>query len=483
MPVQESGAGVIRLPPQNIDAERAVLGALLLDDRLMDDILGSVLSRNGEEFYRDAHRRIFEAMARIYETREPVDLVTLSNQLRKTGELEAVGGEAYLSTLVSDTHTAAHCANYAKIVREKALLRKLIGAAGEIARESYDTAEDVDSFLDNAERRIFAISQDKVRSDYVALKDLTEGVFGRLEVLSKSDKEFTGTTTGFSDLDWKTGGLQPGHFVIIAARPGMGKTSLALNIAQSVGIRERDAEPVLIFSLEMSRQDLTMRVLSSLSRINADKFRFPKKIRDDDWAPLASAMDQLKNARVYLDDTAAVSVIEVRGKARRLKRKENGRLGLVIVDYLQLMRGGGRYDSREQEIADISRSLKSLSKELQAPVLALSQLNRQPEKREDKRPTMADLRESGSIEQDADLVILLYETTEDEFKENRITRFPKMMEADGKTVENTTSNITVSIVKNRNGPTGRIFMQFRKDVTRFDLFERERGGWGGEDAF
>jgi replicative DNA helicase len=452
-----------RLPPQNLDAERALLGGVMLDNEIFDKITGVV---DESDFYRESHRRIFEAMAQLHKKAEPIDLVTLGDQLRSTGGLESVGGSAYLSQLLSVVPTASASEHYAKLIREKAILRKLIAASDEIARESYETSEDIEKFLDGAEKKIFEIAQTKVRTPYVSVKEVAREAFKRLEMLSTSDEDLTGTTTGYRKLDDRTSGLQPGHLVIIAARPGMGKTSLALNIAQNVAIMA--GKPVIIFSLEMSREDLTMRMLSSQSSISAEKFRFPKRMQDADWGPLSAAIDKLNNAPIFLDDTAGISVMEIRGKARRLRREMKRDLGLVVIDYLQLMRGGSRYDNREQEISDISRSLKALSKELKAPVIALSQLNREAEKRPDKRPTMAELRESGSIEQDADMVMLLYETIDKEYQDLKIQ---KATTPEGDNTESRTVDVTVNIVKQRSGPTGPIIFRFFKSITKFGLPE------------
>ena len=431
-----------RLPPQNLEAETSVLGAVLLENEALNRVL-EILKE--DDFYRNAHRRIFSAILHLYEHSEPVDLITLSEVLKTRGELDDVGGVEYLNSLVNGVPTAANISYYAKIIKEKALLRKLINRTTEIVSQSYSISGDVDEFIDQAERTIFEISEDRVRPSFYPIKDLIKSSFKTIERLYEKRQLITGVPTGFQRLDELTSGLQPSDLIIIAGRPSMGKTALALNIAQNASVQA--AIPAAIFSLEMSKEQLALRMLSSEAKEDAHRLR-GGFLSESDWPKLTRAAGSLSEAPLFIDDTPGLSALEMRAKTRRLKIEHN--LGLVIVDYLQLMRGRARADSREQEISDISRSLKALAKELSIPVIALSQLNRRVEERGDKRPQLSDLRESGAIEQDADVILFLYrEEVYNKSEENR-------------------GKAELIIGKQRNGPTDKVDLAFLDKYTRFE---------------
>lgn len=431
-----------RLPPQNLEAETSVLGAVLLENEALNRIL-EILKE--DDFYRNAHRRIFSAILHLYEHSEPVDLITLSEVLKTRGELDDVGGVEYLNSLVNGVPTAANISYYAKIIKEKALLRKLINRTTEIVSQSYSISGDVDEFIDQAERSIFEISEDRVRPSFYLIKDLIKSSFKTIERLYEKRQLITGVPTGFQRLDELTSGLQPSDLIIIAGRPSMGKTALALNIAQNASVQA--AIPAAIFSLEMSKEQLALRMLCSEAKVDAHRLR-GGFLSESDWPKLTRAAGSLSEAPLFIDDTPGLSALEMRAKTRRLKIEHN--LGLVIVDYLQLMRGRARADSREQEISDISRSLKALAKELSIPVVALSQLNRRVEERGDKRPQLSDLRESGAIEQDADVILFLYrEEVYNKSEDNR-------------------GKAEIIIGKQRNGPTDKVDLAFLDKYTRFE---------------
>jgi replicative DNA helicase len=431
-----------RLPPQNLEAETSVLGAVLLENEALNRVL-EILKE--DDFYRNAHRRIFSAILHLYEHSEPVDLITLSEVLKTRGELDDVGGVEYLNSLVNCVPTAANISYYAKIIKEKALLRKLINRTTEIVSQSYSISGDVDEFIDQAERTIFEISEDRVRPSFYPIKDLIKSSFKTIERLYEKRQLITGVPTGFQRLDELTSGLQPSDLIIIAGRPSMGKTALALNIAQNASVQA--AIPAAIFSLEMSKEQLALRMLCSEAKVDAHRLR-GGFLSESDWPKLTRAAGSLSEAPLFIDDTPGLSALEMRAKTRRLKIEHN--LGLVIVDYLQLMRGRARADSREQEISDISRSLKALAKELSIPVIALSQLNRRVEERGDKRPQLSDLRESGAIEQDADVILFLYrEEVYNKSEENR-------------------GKAELIIGKQRNGPTDKVDLAFLDKYTRFE---------------
>jgi replicative DNA helicase len=431
-----------RLPPQNLEAEASVLGAVLLENEALNRVI-EILQE--DDFYRNAHRRIFAAILHLYEHSEPVDLITLSEVLKTRGELDAVGGIEYLNSLVNGVPTAANISYYAKIIKEKAILRKLINRATEIVSQSYSNSGDVDEFIDQAERTIFEISEDRVRPSFYPIKDLIKSSFKTIERLYEKRQLITGVPTGFQRLDELTSGLQPSDLIIIAGRPSMGKTAFALNIAQNASLQA--AIPAAIFSLEMSKEQLALRMLCSEAKVDAHRLR-GGFLSESDWPKLTRAAGSLSEAPLFIDDTPGLSALEMRAKTRRLKIEHN--LGLVIVDYLQLMRGRASADSREQEISDISRSLKALAKELSIPVIALSQLNRRVEDRGDKRPQLSDLRESGAIEQDADVILFLYrEEVYNKSEENR-------------------GKAEIIIGKQRNGPTDKVDLAFLDKYTRFE---------------
>ncbi|MBI3600401.1 MAG: replicative DNA helicase [Nitrospinae bacterium] len=434
-----------RLPPQNIEAEQSIIGAILLENEALPKSLEILRDEKG--FYRDSHRKIFAAVLDLFEKNQPVDLLTLSEQLKKKNQLEEVGGIEYLVSLVESTPTAANIQYYSKIVKEKAVLRSLISASTDIHNRCYEDAEDVDEILDHAESTIFEISENKITPSFVNIKQVVDESFRTIEKLFERKELVTGVPTGFTDFDQKTAGLHPSDLIIVAGRPSMGKTAFCLNIAAGVGVIKN--KTVAIFSLEMSREQLVIRMLCSEARINAGKVR-TGYLSKSDWPDLARAAGQLSEASIFIDDAPAQSVLDIRAKARRLQAEKG--IDLIIVDYLQLMRGRGKAENRQQEISEISRSLKALAKELKVPIIAVSQLSRAPEQRsgEGKKPQLSDLRESGAIEQDADLVVFVYR--EEYYKE---------------TPENQ-GIADIIIGKQRNGPTGTVKLSFFKEYTRFD---------------
>lgn len=455
--MREAELSLEKVPPQNLEAEQSVLGAILLDNRALPvavELLGP------EEFYRDTHRKIFMAMTDLFEKNEAVDIITITDHLRKKGDLESVGGIPYLTELASMVPTAANVRYHAKIVREKAMVRGLLRSVTDIARNVYDSALDAEELIDFAEKTIFDLSDRRINPSFSLLKEVIKDSFQMIEQLYDRKEAVTGVPTGFSKLDELTTGFQRGDLIIIGGRPSMGKTAFCLNIAQHVGVHLK--EPVAVFSLEMSKEQLAFRMLCSEAMVDSNSIR-KGFIRKDDWHKLTSAAGRLAEAPIYIDDSSGTSVLEMRAKARRLKA-EHG-LSMVIVDYLQLMRGRGGAERREQEISEISRSLKGLSKELRVPVIALSQLNRAVETRSgEKKPTLADLRESGAIEQDADVILFLYR--DEVYNKNK-------PENKGKA--------EVIISKQRNGPIGSIPLTFLAHCTRFvDYSDRE---YNEEEAF
>ena len=392
-----------KIPPHSIDAEQSVLGGLLLDNRAWDQVIDRLRET---DFYRNDHKLIFLAMARLIEQSKPVDVLTVSETLRERHELEQIGGDVYLFELANNTPSAANITAYADIVRERSILRKLIAAANDIADGAFNAqGRSIVELLDAAERSVFSISEQGNRgSGPVNIKNFLAKTMDRIDTLFHSNTPITGMPTGYSDLDNMTSGLQPADLVIIAGRPSMGKTMLATNIAEHVAIKSRS--PVLIFSMEMPGEAIVMRLLSSLCRIDQLRIR-TGKLADEDWPRISSTVSMLSEAPFFIDDTPGLSPAEMRARARRLA-KEQGQLGLIVVDYLQLMQVPGSNENRTAEISEISRSLKGLAKELNVPVIAISQLNRGLEQRADKRPVMSDLRESGAIEQDADLIVFIY---------------------------------------------------------------------------
>ncbi len=434
-----------RTLPHNADAERTVLGAVLVDNAAFNSA-AEVLTRN--DFYREAHRRIFDAMAALAEKSAPIDLVTVRDELVRGQALEAVGGAAYLASLVDGVPRITNVEHWARIIKEKAVLRNLIHASNRIVQSCFDAEEDAAILLDRAEKSIFDIAEHRIRQGFVGIREVVKESFRTIDQLSQSKELVTGLPTGFVDLDEMTSGLQKGDLILVAARPAMGKTSLCLNVAQYASVKT--GEPVGIFSLEMSKEQLVLRLLCADARVDSHRLR-TGNLQEKDWARLAKAYADLSQAHIFIDDSATLTPLEMRAKCRRLKA-EHG-LGLVVVDYLQLMSGGGRVENRQQEIAAISRSLKGLAKELQIPVIALSQLSRAPEARQDKKPQLSDLRESGGLEQDADIVMFIYR--EEEYKPTDENR----------------GVAEIIIGKQRNGPTGTVKLAFLKEFTRFENLE------------
>ncbi|MGG1657284.1 replicative DNA helicase [Geobacillus thermopakistaniensis] len=436
-----------RIPPQSIEAEQAVLGAVFLDPTALTLASERLIP---EDFYRAAHQKIFHAMLRVAHKGEPVDLVTVTAELAALEQLEEVGGVSYLSELADSVPTAANVEYYARIVEEKSLLRRLIRTATSIAQDGYTREDEIDVLLDEAERKIMEVSQRKHSGAFKNIKDVLVQTYDNIEMLHNRNGDITGIPTGFTELDRMTSGFQRSDLIIVAARPSVGKTAFALNIAQNVATKTN--ENVAIFSLEMSAQQLVMRMLCAEGNINAQNLR-TGKLTPEDWGKLTMAMGSLSNAGIYIDDTPSIRVSDIRAKCRRLKQ-ESG-LGMVVIDYLQLIQGSGRNrENRQQEVSEISRSLKALARELEVPVIALSQLSRSVEQRQDKRPMMSDLRESGSIEQDADIVAFLYR--DDYYNKD----------SENKNI------IEIIIAKQRNGPVGTVQLAFIKEYNKFVNLER-----------
>ncbi len=439
-----------RVPPHSIDGEQAVLGGILLDSRRINEVLEIL---RPEHFYMQSHRDIYKAMMELSDKQLPLDVVTLKDKLEGMGKLDTIGGIEYISELASMVPTAANVAVYARIIREKALLRQTIEAGIDIVSEGFEEPSDVEEFLDRAEKRLFDVTQEKLEQPYHPIKSVVKEAFKRIEQLDENTGSVVGVPTGFTKLDQMTSGFQPSELIIVAARPSMGKTSLALNIAQNAALN--DGAKVGIFSLEMSRTDLVIRMMCSIGRVDSQKFR-TGHLDDNEWIKLVESADRLNNAPIYLDDTAGINVMALRAKARRMKM--NHGLDMVLIDYLQLMQGTSshRDQNREQEISQISRSLKALAKELEIPVIALSQLNRDLEKRQDKRPQMSDLRESGAIEQDADVILFIYRDIV--YNPDNIEK-----ETDGELI----------IAKQRSGPTGIVPVRYFREYTLFDNYIRD----------
>ena len=443
-----------KVPPQNIEAEQSVLGAILIENTALYkaiEIIGI------DDFYKEAHKKIFLSMIELSEKNEAIDLVTLTEYLRKRNELDSVGGATYLSLLANTVPTAANIKYHSKIIYEKALLRNLINTATEIVSYGYENSRDIEELLDYAENAIFRISEKKIKPSFSAIKDIIKDSFETIERLSEKKERVTGIPTGFYDLDMLTSGFQPSDLIIVAGRPSMGKTALCLCIAQHAGIEK--GQPVAIFSLEMAKEQLVIRMLCAEARVDSHKLR-SGFLAKSDWPRLTTAAGRLSEAPIFIDDSPGTSVLEMKAKARRLKA-EHG-LSLIVVDYLQLMSGRGERrrggpDTREQEISEISRSLKALAKELSVPVIALSQLNRAVESRQDKRPLLSDLRESGAIEQDADVILFIYR--EEVYKQT----------------EENKGVAEIIIGKQRNGPVGIVKMAFIDKYTRFENLEKMHG--------
>jgi replicative DNA helicase len=447
-------AASFKLPPQNIEAEQSILGGILIENDALNIVVEFL---EAGDFYREAHQKIFQGMITLSEKSEPLDLITLTNELKKGKELESIGGASYLASLVESVPTAANIAYYAKIVKDKSTLRKLISTATEIVTQSYQEGKDLEDFLDDAEQAIFRISEHRVKPAFYPIKEIVKESFKVIERLYEKKELITGVPSGFKDLDRKTAGFQNADLIIVAGRPSMGKTALCLNIAQHASITSKI--PTAMFSLEMSKEQLAIRMLCSEARVDSARLR-SGFLSESDWPKLTMAAGALSDAPIFIDDSPAISVLELRAKARRLKADRG--LGLVIIDYLQLMRGRSGVERREQEISEISRSLKALAKELDIPVLAISQLSRKAEDRPGRRPQLSDLRESGAIEQDADVIIFIYR---DEVYNP---------DSDQK------GTAEVIIGKQRNGPTGKVDLSFISEFTAFkDLF---RGDYDGIEA-
>lgn len=440
-----------KVPPQNIDAEQSVLGAILIEN---DALYKAIEIISIDDFYKEAHRKIYLAMVDLSEKNEAIDLVTITEYLKKKNDLDIVGGATYISQLSNAVPTAANIRYHAKIVHEKAILRNLIHTATEIVTRGYEDTRDVEELLDYAENAIFSIAEKKIKPSFTAIREIIKDSFETIERLSEKKERVTGSPSGFIDLDILTSGFQPSDLIIVAGRPSMGKTAFCLGIAQHVGIEK--GKHVALYSLEMAKEQLVIRMLCSEARVDSQKLR-SGFLSKSDWPRLTTAAGRLSEAPIFIDDTPGTSVLEMKAKARRLKA-EHG-LSLIIVDYLQLMsgrmdrrRGGG--DTREQEISEISRSLKALAKELSVPVIALSQLNRAVEARQDKRPMLADLRESGAIEQDADVIIFIYR--DEVYKQT----------------EENKGRAEIIIGKQRNGPVGKVELAYIDKYTRFENLEK-----------
>jgi replicative DNA helicase len=432
----------IKIPPQNLDAEKAVLGAMLIDE----EAIGAVIERlDGSFFYGPAHQRVFDGIKGLYADRRNVDIITLSDRLKSEGALEAVGGAAYLTELADSVPTAANVLYYADIVKEKGVRRKLIRNATDIVTQSFSTEKGIEELVDEAERLIFEIASANEKQQASSVRDIVKDAMAKIDLLYRRKETVTGVSTGFYDLDRMTSGLQGSDLVIIAARPSMGKSALASAIAEYAAIVKNQA--VAFFSLEMSKEQLVMRMLCGQARVDASKVR-TGQLAPSDWPLLTGASTKLSKIKFFIDDTPAISPLELRAKARRLKSQQD--IKMIIIDYMQLMRGNSKFENRQQEISEISRSLKALARELGVPVIALSQLNRAVEGRTDRKPQLSDLRESGAIEQDADVVILL---TRDE-----------MYEAKPENI----GLADIIIAKQRNGPTGSFKLRFSREYVRFE---------------
>jgi len=439
----------LKVPPQSIQAEQSVLGGLMLDNQTWDSVADKVIA---EDFYRKDHRLIFTTIELLAEKQDPFDVITLSESLDGIGELQNVGGLAYLGTLAKDTPSAANIVAYANIVRDRSVLRQLIHIGTEISDSAFNTeGRDTSELLEQAERDVFKIAEQRQRGQeggFKSIKNLLATAVDKIETLYEQEGSITGESSGFNDFDDLTSGLQPADLIIVAGRPSMGKTTIAMNMAENVAISS--GKPVAVFSMEMPGDSLAMRMMSSLGRIDQNKVR-TGKLDDDEWPRLTSAINMLAETKLFIDDTPALTPTEVRARSRRLVR-EHGPLGLIVLDYLQLMQSPSSGESRVQQISDISRGLKALAKELNVPVVALSQLNRNLEQRPNKRPVMSDLRESGAIEQDADLIVFVYR--DEVYNEDS---------PDKGTAE-------IIIGKQRNGPLGTVRLTFLGQFTKFENF-------------
>ncbi len=432
--------------PSSPDSERVILGAILLDNELITQAIEQI---NAEDFYSPNNRRVFKAMLALFERGERIDPILIGEELKKDGSIDSIGGVATITNLTYGLPHFSDIFDYTKVVKDKAISRNLIKVCNQITSEALAEEDDAEVILDHAEQMIFALADEKTKQGFAHVQPIAESVLAKVQEYAKRESHaLTGLSTGFRDLDEKTSGLQRTDLIIVAARPSMGKTALCLTLAQNAAIIEKAV--VAIFSLEMSKEQLVMRMLSSEARVDAHRFRTGYLTRDE-WGRLAEAIGTLSNAKIFIDDTAGISILEMRAKTRRLAAEQK-QLDLVVVDYLQLMSGGKRSESRQQEVSQISRELKGLAKELQVPIVALSQLSRAPEARNPPRPMMSDLRESGSIEQDADVVTFIYR--EDYYKPS----------------EENAGIAELLIAKQRNGPTGTVKLAFLKEFTRFENY-------------
>ena len=438
----------LRIPPHSIEAESSVLGGLLLDNSAWDRV-NDLLAEG--DFYRYEHRLVYAALSALVNASKPADVITVFEQLQNQGKAEGVGGLAYLNSLAQYVPSAGNIRRYAEIVRERAILRKLVSASDEIATSAFNTqGRPVATILDEAEQKVFNIGEEgsRMKRGFQAMDSLVVALLDRVQEMADNPNDITGVPTGFYDLDRMTAGLQPGDLIVLAARPSMGKTAFAINIAEHVALKE--GLPVAVFSMEMGASQLAVRIVGSIGRIDQSHLR-TGKLTDEEWPRLTEAIEQLRNVSLHIDETAGLTVGELRANARRLAR-QCGKLGLIVVDYLQLMSGSaGNDENRATELGEISRGLKMLAKELQCPVIALSQLNRSVETRPDKRPMMSDLRESGAIEQDADIIMFIYR---DDYYTKEASKEPGVAE--------------ILIAKQRNGPTGMVKLAFLKPLTRFE---------------
>jgi len=442
------------VPPQNVEAEQALLGTILIQDKSLLKIV-EILSP--DDFYRNAHKAIFEVMVTLFERSEPHDLVTVTSSLRDQNRLEQVGGSAYLTELTDVIPFTGMLVHHARIIREKSILRRLIETSSDVAARRYDAQGDLEALVDRAEQTIFEIAQAKKKQGFEPMAKIVPKAFERVTKLAERKEHITGVSTGYEELDRMTAGLQPSDMIVLAGRPSMGKTALAMNIVQHAALINK--VPVAVFSLEMSMEQLALRMLCSVGRIDAQRIR-TGHLQENDWPKLTRATGMLADSPVYIDDTAGMTVLEMRAKARRLKSEHD--LGMVVVDYLQLMQGNSRIENRTQEISDISRSLKAMAKELDVPVIALSQLNRSLESRTDKRPQLSDLRESGAIEQDADVIMFIYRD-----------------EVYNKAEDNPNRGIAELIVgKQRNGPIGTVKLTFLGHITTFESYTAQEPPMG-----
>lgn len=443
-PVRTSDTWLHKIPPHNMEAEQSILSAILIENKTLAEVL-EILSE--QDFYREAHQKIFAAMADLFEQNEPADLITLANMLKEKGQLEPVGGASYLAEIMDAVPMAVNAAHYAKIVHEKATLRRLLEKAVSITSRCFEDRGDLEEILDFAERAIFDISENKVKQCFCSLASILPDTYKAVENAYENKVLVTGVPTGYRALDEKTSGFQPGDLVVIAGRPSMGKTALALNIARNASLET--GKPMAIFSLEMSREQLSLRMLSAEARVDSSRMR-GGFLSQTDLSRISRAAGTLYDIPIYIDDSPAISAIEIRAKARRMKMEKG--VGLVIIDYLQLVRGRASAERRDLEISEISRSLKALAKEINVPVVAVSQLNRKVEERTNKRPVLSDLRESGAIEQDADVILFIYRD-----------------EVYNGAEDNPNEGIAeLVLAKQRNGPTGTVKLAFLKQYTRFE---------------